>query len=131
MRTNVATAPRPTEGNDFATDFQKDALLETIGNSISRQCLIDAIGAVPHKVLAEELQMARGTFSKSLNGAPGGDFNYVLDNIRPEIRADYIRRMADAQKEGGLQELAAEALAHAAINFLSTLRMRSAKAGLR
>jgi hypothetical protein len=133
MAHNVSAAARATQGNDVERRFHTDHELERRGNSLSRRCLIEAIDAyvgvtqVPRKVLAQECGQSEQQFSKSLSGIKGGDFNEVLDNIRRDIRLDYARRMTDAEVPGGLQELAAEALAYAAIRYLSTMRKRMAK----
>lgn len=140
MRSSVARAARATEGNELAPSFHGSREMETDGKSVSRRCLVEAVDAyvganndVSRKLLADEVGQTQQQFSKSLSGIKGGDFNEVVDNIRAEIRLDYARRLADAEREGGLQALAAEALAHAAIHFLSTLRMKpkAAKAELR
>lgn len=140
MRSSLAHASHETEGNELATSFHDERPLESDGKSVSRRCLVEAVDAyvgannnVSRKVLADEVGQTEQQFSKSLSGIKGGDFNEVIDNIRPEIRLDYARRLADAERDGGLQALAAEALAHAAIHFLSTLRgkPKAAKAGLR
>lgn len=135
MAAHTARAIRASEGNDIDECFQSEACLETRGNSLSRRCLREAIDAsgVIRKVLADEVDQTEQQFSKSLSGIKGGDFNQVLDNIRPSIRLDYAHRLADAERAGGLEELAAEALALAAIQYLRTRRipMRPAKAGLK
>lgn len=130
MTQHSAAARATSEGNSVDARFQTERSVATRGNSLSLRCLNDAIDAsgVPHKVLAAEVDQQPDQFSKSLNGARGGDFNGVLDNIRSAIRLDYARRMAEAERQGGLEDLAAEALAHAAIHFLATRRKRPAKA---
>lgn len=137
MGASVARAPHATEGNAVENGFHVERPLETAGNSISCQCLSEAVddSKVQHKVLAAEVGMTRSQFSKSLSGQPGGDFNHVIDHIRPSIRLDYARRLADAELEGGLEELAAQRLAHAAIHYLSTRQLSTrkpmAKSGLK
>lgn len=138
MRTARATFPdRPlaSEGNSSSENFQPCPQVESAGNSLSRRCLVAAIdhSGVQRKVLADEVGQKEPQFSKSLSGLPGGDFNAVVDKIRPVIRLDYARRLADAERAGGLEDLAAEDLAFAAIRYLSTRRIhvRMAKAGLR
>lgn len=118
--------------------FQPDLFVESHGNSLSCTCLTEAVDAsgVIRKVLAEEVGQSESQFSKSLSGMKGGDFNQVVDNIRSDIRLDYARRLAEAEREGGLEDLAAEALAIAAIRYLGTRRQqphrpRMAKASIK
>lgn len=133
-----ATLRKPavaSEGNDFADDCQPERMLATVSNSLSLRCLNEAIdgSGVPRKELAPECKQTAQQFSKSLSGAPGGNFTGVVDRIRPSIRLDYARRLADAEVSGGLEEAAAENLAMAAIRYLSTRRipLRQAKASLK
>lgn len=124
-----------TEGNDCAERFQPELTVERRGNSLSCACLTDAVDAsgVIRKQLATEVGQSESQFSKSLSGMKGGDFNQVLDHIRPSIRLDYARRIAESEREGGLEDLAAERLALAAIQYLTTRRipLRAAKARLK
>lgn len=137
MRTNLATTRPATQGNESAESFHPEQRLETRGNSLSCECLTAAVdhSGIVRKVLAGEVGQSESQFSKSLSGTKGGDFNQVVDRIRPSIRLDYAQRLADLERVGGLEDLAAQDLAHAAIRYLSTRRLptkvgHTAKAGL-
>lgn len=142
MRTSVATALKASEGNKLERSFQTEHGVESSGNSLALTCLNEAVDAfvgttqIPRKVLAEECGQNEAQFSKSLSGARGGDFMGVIDKIRPEIRLDWLDRMTKAQQPGGLAELAAEQLIHAAVRFLVAsnrwpAKFTAAKAGLK
>lgn len=143
-RATVADLLTASEGNYRAPAFHGDAAsvqpapaLESSRNSLSRTCLVAAVdhSGVPRKQLADEIGMSESQFSKTLGGLPGGDFCTVADRIRESIRLDYARRFVEAHRAGGLDDLAAEDLAHAAIRYLAVRRiavnLRPVKAALK
>ena len=135
MSATLRKAAAASEGNDFAFDSQSVRPVASPGKSLSLRCLNEAIdgSGVPRKELAPECGQTEQQFSKSLSGAPGGNFTGVVDRIRSAIRLDYARRLAACEHEGGLEDLAAEELGHAIIRYLSIRRgpRRMAKASIK
>ncbi len=107
-----------------------DGVLETEGNLIDGSChekeaavqcwtLTLEHGGVADKVLADECGMSRGYFSKISSGQQGDLLNliYIVGRKRPELRREFIARLAE-QEDTDLLTQAAEQLTTAAIRFL-------------
>jgi transcriptional regulator with XRE-family HTH domain len=118
MRSSVEAQPAETTGRECATSCQTPAVVETAGKTIAIDCLAAAIDGslVPRKVLADECGMSEGYFSKVARGEQG-DFLGLVYRLRADIRRDFAQRLAAAESADP-EELAAEQLAAAAIQFL-------------
>jgi hypothetical protein len=109
-----------TEGNEVSTGFLDS------DKTVAVRCWLEAIAAtgLDDKVLADEARVSRGYFSKISNGGQGDLLGlvYRVGRKRPELRLDFLCRLAEAEGADPVA-IAAQHLAAAALRFL-TLRAR-------
>ena len=110
-------------GSLCSVPFQPGLDLETTGKSAAVACLEAAIAAhgVPRKVLADEVGMSEGHFSKVANGRQGDllDLAYALPAA---LRADFFARLAESERLDP-EAVAAVQLLYAAARFLRLARV--------
>lgn len=121
-----------TEGNEVSTSFQRD-------KDRAVRCWQETVTAsgLDDKVLASEVGMTKGYYSKVANGEQGDLLGlvYRLPKERAAMRADFFARLAEVERID-VVTLAAETLVAAAIRFLkvrgdmASAPMRMAKAGV-
>lgn len=118
-----------TEGNEVSTGFQAREKADAVR---CWQQAVDASG-LDDKVLAADAGMSKGYYSKVSSGEQGDLLGlvYRLGVIHPDLRHDFICRLAEIEMADPLQR-AAEQLARASMRFLMLrgehLPLRMAKA---
>lgn len=119
------------EGNSFSAEFPER---KPTGKSTSLQCLNDAIehSGRSAKELAADCGISESQFAKARReAAGGGPLSAFIDALPGEIRDDYAERLREQDADTARRQ-AAEALAHAAVRFLSVCgNKKPAKAGLK